>query len=75
VASPSSENNLTERYYVTLIVRLMVDHHGQLIHGEMVDATNTFRERFIGRHGLIDTMQTWLTRQERGGADGPQTLE
>jgi len=75
VASPPSENNLTERYYVTLIVRLMVDHHGQLIHGEMVDATNTFRERFTGRHGLIEAVQTWLTRQERGGAGGQQAPE
>ena len=75
MASPPSENNLAERHYLTLIVRLLVDHQGQLIHGEMVDATNTFRERFIGGHGLIEAVQTWLTWQERGGAGGQQAPE
>jgi hypothetical protein len=75
LASPSRESNLAERHYVTLIVRLMVDRQGQLIHGEMVDANNTFRERFIGRSGLIDTVQTWLTQQEHGVAGDTQTPE
>ena len=75
VASPADDNDLVNRHYVTLIVRLTVDHHGQLVRGEMVDATNTFHERFIGGNGLIGAVQAWLARQERDGAGRREAQE
>jgi hypothetical protein len=60
------ENTLVERHYVSLIVRLLVDHHGQVINGELVDATNTFRKHFIDEQGLTAAVHTWLTQQEQG---------
>lgn len=71
MSSPSDENDLAKQYYVTLILRLMLDQHGQLIHGEIVDATNTLQKRFIGRNGLIGAVQDWLSqREETGTTDG-----
>ncbi len=62
-----NDNTLVERHYVTLIVRLLVDHHGQMINGEMVDVTDTFRRHFVNEHGLIVGVHTWLTQQEQDG--------
>ena len=75
MANPPNETDLMERHYVTLIVRLTVDRQGQVVRGEMVDATNTFRERFNGADGLIGAAQTWLARQERDGAHRQQAPE
>jgi hypothetical protein len=70
MAHPLSESNLAKQHYVTLIVRLCVDDHGQLIHGEMLDDKSTFQKRFTGGPGLIGAIQAWLTQQEHGGDDG-----
>jgi hypothetical protein len=71
LANLPGENHLAEQQYITLIVRLMVDQHAKLIRGEIVNDTNTFRERFMGGHELIAAMQTWLARVEN--MDGSQT--
>ena len=65
------DSELEERFPVTLIVRLVVDQHGQLINGELMDATYTFRQHFLGRDGLTDAVDAWLIRQEEGGANRP----
>jgi len=58
-----NNNELTERHYTSLILRLLLDRQGQLIHGEIVDVASNRQEHFIGDHGLIDAIQAWLTRQ------------
>jgi hypothetical protein len=73
MADLTNDNTLVERHYVTLIVRLLVDQHGQMINGEMVDVTDRFRKHFVDEQGLIGGVHTWLTQQERG-SDGPQFL-
>ena len=75
MANPSHENDLVDRHYVTLIVRMTVDSRGRLVRGEMVDAMNTFRERFTGADGLMGAVQTWLARHERDGAVRLQSPE
>jgi hypothetical protein len=75
LATPSNENHLVDNHYVTLIMRMMVDHRGQLIHGEIVDAANTFRERFTGGQGLLGVLQTWLAQQEQDSSEGSQPPE
>ena len=65
LASSANENNLAQPHYVTLILHLLVDPNGKLIHGELMDAPNTFRKRFMGGTGLLAAVQTWLTGQEQ----------
>lgn len=61
---------LEDRRYVTLILRLVLDGGGRLIQGELVDTTDTRRERFIGASGLNQSVATWLRHQEQAGTDG-----
>ena len=61
------EGRLGDTRYVTLILRLVLDAHGRLEHGEMVDANATLVERFIGMHGLLNSLSTWLARMEQSG--------
>jgi hypothetical protein len=73
MSGPSNENNLAEHHYATLILRLLLDRHGRLVHGDIVDVMNTHQEHFIGDYGLIQAVQAWLTRQEQeSAADDPQ---
>lgn len=51
--------------HVTLIVRLVMDRRGALVHGEIRDAAGELQGRFSGRGGLIRALRAWLARQER----------
>ena len=67
------ENDLTEQHYATLILRLILDRHGRLVYGDMMDAANTRQEHFVGNHGLFQAVRTWLAQQEddRSCSDPP----
>ena len=41
---------------------MVLDQHGQMIHGEVVGDANTRPARFIGWRGLTRALQAWLTR-------------
>ena len=64
------DETLADHRYVTLILRLTLDQGGQLIHGEMVDTTDTLLGRFIGEAGLNNAMRDWLTDCEQTERDG-----
>lgn len=42
---PARAETLANHRYVTLILRLTLDQGGQLVHGEMVDTSDTVLER------------------------------
>jgi hypothetical protein len=68
VAAAGSESGeaLGEGAYVTLIVRLLVDPHGHLDHGEVVDAEGTVRGRFKDWTGLLPVMRRLVERADAG---------
>ena len=69
-----AENHLADRRYVSVVLRLVLDQHGQMIHGEVVGDVNTRPDRFSGWHGLTPALQAWLTRHEQDdGAAEPET--
>jgi hypothetical protein len=71
---PSAENHLADRRYVSVVLRLVVDPHGQMIHGEVVGNANTRPARFSGWRGLTRTLQAWITQHAQdGAADEPET--
>jgi hypothetical protein len=61
----------TEKRYVTLILRLVLDAHGRVDHGEVVDADATLLGRFSGKEGLLSTVRAWLTGQEQSQGSQP----
>lgn len=64
--SPSSaENYLADRRYVSVVVRLVLDQRGHMIHGEVVGAANTQPTRFSGWPGLNRAIRAWLAQPER----------
>jgi hypothetical protein len=75
ITKPQSpaENHLADRRYVSVVLRLVLDQHGQLIHGELVGAANTRPARFSGWRGLTRALKVWLTRQGEDAADAPET--
>lgn len=59
----ADNSTLSDRHYVTLILRLTLDQAGDLIQGELVDTTNSLPEHFIGTAALHQTVETWLQKQ------------
>ena len=47
-----------------VVLRLVLDKHGRLMHGELVDVEGTLQQRFKGRRGLTQAVRTWLAGQE-----------
>ncbi len=52
---------------VTVILRLVLDAHGQLVRGEIVDVDGGLWRRFSGWQGLSDALRAWVRRHERDG--------
>ena len=59
---------------MSVVLRLVLDRHGQMIHGEVVGDANARAARFSGWRGLTRAVQAWLTRHPQDGAsDEPET--
>jgi hypothetical protein len=46
VSTPPDRDGSSERRYVTVVVRLLVDGRGRLLHGEYVDVEGQVQGRF-----------------------------
>jgi hypothetical protein len=66
---PADTTSLTDRHYVTLILRLTLDQMGRLMGGELVDTTHTLQKRFVGVAGMNRAVESWLHQQEHPAAD------
>jgi hypothetical protein len=61
---PSTEE-LTGAFYLTLIVRLLVDQDGRVLRGELTDAEGTMLKRFSGEEGLYEAIRSYLASDVR----------
>jgi hypothetical protein len=68
LSQPPAENHLADRRYVSVILRLVLDQHGQMLHGEVVGTANARPARFSGWPGLTRAVQAWLTRHAQDDA-------
>ena len=66
---PTDTTSMTDRHYVTLVLRLTLDQMGRLLQGELMDTTHTLQKRFLGSTGLHQVVETWLRQQEHPAAD------
>lgn len=73
MADPWSGDELGHRRLVTVVLRLVLDRHGVLVHGEVVDAANRRQRRFAGWEGLVPAVRAWLEREPADGDEGPST--
>jgi hypothetical protein len=68
----ADDSTLSDRHYVTLVLRLTLDQAGDLIQGDLVDTTNTLPEHFIGTTGLHQAVQSWLRKQHSKDEQEPR---
>jgi len=73
LTQPPAENHLADRRYVSVVLRLVLDKHGQMIHGEVVGDATMRPARFSGWRGLTRAVQVWLAGQEQHDPDTPPT--
>jgi hypothetical protein len=66
---PADTTSMSDRHYVTLVLRLTLDQMGRLLQGEFVDTKTPFGKRFLGVTGLNQAVETWLHQQEHPAAD------
>jgi hypothetical protein len=60
-SAPGSQ--LGDKTYATVVLRLVLDKHGQLLYGEVVDADARPRGRFNTWEGMVKVVQAWLASQ------------
>lgn len=58
------KNHLSDKRYVTVIVRMVIDRRERLVHGEVVDVDGNAQGRFDGWREMIHTVRDYLTNQE-----------
>jgi hypothetical protein len=62
LSGTGAAERLGERGVVTAIVRVVLDDHGALEHGELIDAVLGTVQRFAGWDGLVEAIRRWLDR-------------
>jgi len=58
------ENHLSDKRYVTVIVRMVIDRRERLVHGEVVDVDGKAQGRFDGWREMIHMVRGYLTNQQ-----------
>lgn len=56
-------DQLSEKHQVTLILRMLMDEHSHLLHGELVDVSGNSWGHFSGWENLVTVLREWLTNQ------------
>ena len=69
VTSPPLVERLSDRQYVVLLLRLLVDREGQIVYGDAGGPTEGEPSReewvhFRGPEGLLDAVRQWLAGHE-----------
>ena len=59
---------LSEKHQVTVILRMLMDEQGKLLHGNLVDVDGQSRGRFSNWGDLVNLLRQWFDSQERGGS-------
>jgi hypothetical protein len=63
---------LSDRRYVTLLLRIVADRRGRVLHGELVDLDGGTWTRFAERRGLIRALRAYLTKHAEPPGDKRQ---
>lgn len=52
-------------HHATLVLRLVLNDRGQIVHGELVDASLNTPRRFLGWQGMLKELGIWLDKTHR----------
>ncbi len=63
VRKSSTKDSLSDVHPATIILRLVVNKRGVIVHGELVNLDGKSLGHFIGWRGLTRALKTWLTTQ------------
>jgi hypothetical protein len=63
LSSINGDEKLADASPITLILRLVLNKHGEVVRGEMIDINSQVTRRFRGCDGLIQTLTTWSDQQ------------
>jgi hypothetical protein len=61
--APADSEKLAPKRYVTVILRLLLERRGQLVHGELVDLQGKAHGRFGTWQGLPRVIRVWLASE------------
>ena len=71
MAPPPAVDQLADKLYVSVILRLLLGSRGELEHGELVDTDGTLRGRFRDWDGLTALLRAWLRTHAPAAGDQP----
>lgn len=59
-----AEGRLTDFYSTTIILRLVLNERGGLVHGELLNMNAELFGRFIGWREMMRLLRSWLVSQK-----------
>jgi len=57
---PAADERLSDKFQVTVVLRLLLGQRRQLEQGELVDLEGTTRGRFKDWRGLTKALRSWI---------------
>jgi hypothetical protein len=69
----TGDEQLSNQQYVLVILRLLLDEHRQLVHGEVVDEAGQLHSRFRDWRGMAAAVRSWIAFR-RGEGDDRQSI-
>ena len=73
LANLCSGEELGRRHLVTVVLRLVLDWRGQLVHGEIINTGSRLVGRFSDWDHLGPALRAWLEREPVDGERTPST--
>ncbi|CAG0930536.1 hypothetical protein TFLX_01811 [Thermoflexales bacterium] len=61
--SSRSPEQLADQQYSTVVLRVVVNKHRQIVQGELIDTASAQTLRFKNWRGLIQALSRWLKNQ------------
>ena len=69
MSEPFDGDRLTDRHYLTLIVRIMLGSDGRIVHGDLIDARSGAVHRFLGWRGLVGVLRQCVVSDDGSDTD------
>jgi len=73
LANPCSGEELGRRRLVTVVLRLVLDRRGRLVHGEIINTASRLIGRYADWDQLVPTLRALLEREPADEEQAPST--
>ena len=65
MVNDEQSDKLSQKQQVTVILRMLLDEQGMLVHGDLVDVDGQSRGRFSSWDDLVIMLREWSANHER----------